>query len=78
MAGPLERHVTNTFESHKFKTVILLEIARDLALKPTESLNPLLGSVGGYGTMSIAGVLEDAGQVLEDSLDPREHSSSPY
>jgi len=78
MAGQLERQVTNTFDSHKYKTVMLIEIARDLALKPTESLNPLLGSVGGYGTISIAGVLEDAGQVLEDSLNQRKHSSLSF
>lgn len=80
LTSPLWGHVANTLYGDEVKTIVLLNVTRDLAVceprspfflnGPAEHLNPLLGAVGGDCAISVARVEHDACLVLEDGVDP--------
>lgn len=72
--------MADTFNGHEVETIVLFNVAGDLTIGepgsvifqdiPIEHLNPLLGTVGRHGAISVTGVLEDSSLVAEDRVDP--------
>ena len=72
--------MADTLDGDELEAVVLLGVAGNLAIgepwsvgidnRPVELLDPLLGAVGGDGTIGIAGVEHEVGLALKDLVDP--------
>ena len=80
LAVPLWGHMADALDGHELQAIILLSVARDLAISkpgspgfsdgPVKLLDPSLGAVGGDGTISVARVEHKTSLIAKDLVDP--------